>query len=219
MFALTLVFLATLSSLQGEAIDKEKDRPRKGPVLSEKNKMIGIDAVHDIKIDKDTIITRNLKLDKKKSAKAAAGHHAADEARAPDWSYDSIPQGLSGYVADFKRNMTECLKETQAQDKRPVKRISPKQESPVHGECLIACVLKRNGVIENGKINKGNLISLVGKFYAKDTKLMKKLEKNLDRCVEMSAAYRGDECALAARLNACTNDLMISNKHKIQVNY
>lgn len=75
--------------------------------------------------------------------------------RDPDWSYSGIPQELSGYVADFKRNMSECLKETQAQDNRPVKRLSPKHESPVHGECLIACVLKRNGVIEKGKVNKG----------------------------------------------------------------
>lgn len=53
--------------------------------------------------------------------------------------------------------MSECLKEVQANDKRPIKRLSPKVESPIHGECLIACVLKRNGVIQNGKINKGKI--------------------------------------------------------------
>lgn len=53
--------------------------------------------------------------------------------------------------------MSECLKEVQTNDKRPVKRLSPKMESPVHAECLIACVLKRNGVIIKGKINKGNV--------------------------------------------------------------
>lgn len=59
--------------------------------------------------------------------------------------------------------MSECLKEVHASDKRPVKRLSPKKESPVHGDCLIACVLKRNSVIENGKIHKG--ISKFISFY------------------------------------------------------
>lgn len=63
-----------------------------------------------------------------------------------------------------------------------------------------------------------NLLSLVSKFYSKDTKLMKKLEKNLDRCVEISVRNQ-DECQLASQLNDCTNDLMASNKHKIMVNY
>ncbi|KAL0879630.1 hypothetical protein ABMA27_003345 [Loxostege sticticalis] len=178
----------------------------------DKSRMVGVDAIHDPKIDKDTIITRNLKLEKKSRVKNG-------EEKDPDWSYNAIPQELASHVTDFKRNMSECLKEVQAKDKRTVKRISPKVESPVHGECLIACVLKRNGVIEKGKIHKGNLISLVSKFYAKDTKMMKKLEKNLDRCIEMSVRYQEDECKLASLLNDCTNDLMASNKHKVVVNY
>lgn len=78
-----------------------------------------------------------------------------EDEREPDWSYSSFPPEVKNHVVQFKKNMTECLKEVQASDTRTVKRLSPKQESPVHGECLIACVLKRNGVIENGKINKG----------------------------------------------------------------
>ncbi|KOB72224.1 Odorant-binding protein 21, partial [Operophtera brumata] len=135
-----------------------------------------------------------------------------------NWSYNAIPQEISPYVLEFKRNMSECLKEVQAADPRPVKRLSPKTDSPVHGECLIACVLKRNGVIEKGKVNKANLLSLVNKFFAKDTKLMKKLDKHVDSCIAMSVRHK-DECDLAAKLNACTNDLMSYNKHKITVNY
>lgn len=33
--------------------------------LIESNKIIGIDSVHNVKIDKDTIITRNMKLNRK----------------------------------------------------------------------------------------------------------------------------------------------------------
>ncbi|VVC98140.1 unnamed protein product [Leptidea sinapis] len=126
----------------------------------------------------------------------------------PDWSYSSIPKEISNHVNDFKRNMTECLKEVQANDKRTVKRLSPKTESPVHGECLIACVLKRND----------NLMQLVSKFYGKEDKIMKKLEKNLDRCITKSIKNR-DECVVAAQLNECTNGIMANNKHKITVNY
>lgn len=64
---------------------------------------------------------------------------------------------MNSYVGEFKRNMSECLKEVQDGDTRTVKRLSPKEHSPVHGECLIACVLKRNGVIEKGKVNKGKI--------------------------------------------------------------
>lgn len=78
-----------------------------------------------------------------------------EEEKEPDWSYKPFPKEVADHVDQFKRNMTECLREVQANDKRPIKRLSPKTESPVHGECLIACVLKRNGVIENMKINKG----------------------------------------------------------------
>ncbi|KAG6461477.1 hypothetical protein O3G_MSEX012657 [Manduca sexta] len=183
-------------------------------------RMMGVDAIHDpqTKIDKDTIITRNLKLEKKGQAKTSVQNRKKDIEREPDWSYQPIPPEVSTHVEQFKKNMTECLKEVQANDKRPVKRLSPKTESPIHGECLIACVLKRNGVIDNGKINKNNLLTLVSKFYAKDTKLMKKLDKNLEHCIEISTRNR-DECVLASQLNACTNDLMASNKHKIIVNY
>jgi hypothetical protein len=47
---------------------------------------------------------------------------------------------------------------------------------------------------------------------------MKKLDKNLDRCIEISV-HSTDECQLASQLNDCTNDLMANNKHKIVVNY
>ncbi|XP_063384451.1 uncharacterized protein LOC134670580 [Cydia fagiglandana] len=183
---------------------------------TENNRMLGVDTVHNVKIDKDTIISRNLKLERRNKGREA-NHHKQVEPE-PDWSYSPIPGDVAPYVQEFKQNMTECLKEVQANDKRTVKRLSPKSESPVNGECLIACVLKRNQVISNGKIVKANLISLVSKFYAKDTKMMKKLDKNLDRCVETSAAAR-DECALAARLNQCTNDLMAANKHILSINY
>lgn len=76
--------------------------------------------------------------------------------REPDWSYSSFPKEVTNHVNDFKKNMTECLKEVQAKDVTPVKRLSPDKKSPVHAECLIACVLKRNEVIVNGKINKGS---------------------------------------------------------------
>ncbi|XP_026751691.1 uncharacterized protein LOC113512109 [Galleria mellonella] len=181
----------------------------------ERQRMMGVDTVHDIKIDKDTIINRNLKLERKNRAKNS---NPKNEEGEPDWSYRTIPNEMSAHVEQFKRNMTDCLKEVQAKDKRPVTRLSPNKESPVHGECLIACVLKRNDVIVNGKINKANLISLVSKFYAKDTKLMKKLEKNLDRCIEMSIHNR-DECTMASQLNICTNEIMVNNKHNIILNY
>lgn len=48
---------------------------------------------------------------------------------------------------------------------------------------------------------------------------MKKLVKNVDRCIENSARNH-DECAMASKLNDCTNDLMVSNnKHNIVINY
>ncbi|KAI5636928.1 PBP/GOBP family domain-containing protein [Phthorimaea operculella] len=218
-----------------------------GQDLPTNSRVVGVNTVHDVKIDKDTVITQNEVLPKKNPEKlgtylnilesmykdesipaaipdkedASSQPPAVQEGTEPepDWSYRSFPKEVNAHVTQFKKNMTECLKEVQARDRRPVKRLSPKTESPVHGECLIACVLKRNAVILNGKINKENLITLVSKFYAKDTKLMKKLEKNVDRCIEMSVKFRGDECALASMLNSCTNDLMASNKHGIAVNY
>nr|AXF48723.1 odorant-binding protein OBP2.3 [Lobesia botrana] len=158
--------------------------------------MLGIDTSHNVKIDKDTIITRNLNLESRKKGKTAHQKQVEEAEAEPDWSYNAIPSDVAPHAQQFKQNMSECLKEVQANDKRPVKRLSPKTESPVNGECLIACVLKRSQVIDNGKINKANLISLVSKFYAKDTKMIKKLDKNLDRCIEMSANIR-DECHLA----------------------
>ncbi|XP_022120389.2 uncharacterized protein LOC110996835 [Pieris rapae] len=134
----------------------------------------------------------------------------------PDWSYNPIPKEVSRHVQEFKRNMSECLKEVQRNDRREIKRLSPKMESPVHGECLIACVLKRNGVIENGKVVKDNLIGLITKFYAKEDKLIKKLERNIDRCINTSIKSK-DECLLASHLNQCTNDIMANNKHMISV--
>ncbi|XP_053616226.1 uncharacterized protein LOC128678616 [Plodia interpunctella] len=176
-----------------------------------KDKMLGIETVHDMKIDRNTIISHN-KVEQRNLAKKA------EQNRDPDWSYNAIPSVLSSYVTDFKRNMSECLKEIQQKDKRKVKPLSPIKDSPIHGECLIACVLKRNGVIENKKIRKENLISLVKKFFEKDHTMIKKLEKNLDRCIEISVQAE-EECAMAAKLNDCTNDLMIHNKRKLTINF
>ncbi|XP_068623165.1 uncharacterized protein [Battus philenor] len=203
MFNLFILFLVIVI-LNGEKIDTQ-----------EKNRLVGLDTVHGIKIDKDTIITRNMKLEKRNRQ---TGTTKKDVEQEPNWSYSTFPQEVFPHVDQFKKNMSECLKEVQAKEKNTVKRLSPKTESPVHGECLIACVLKRNGVISNGKVHKDNLISLVSKFFARDTKLLKKLDKNLDRCVEVSSKIK-DECAMASKLNDCTNDLMSGNKHKILVNY
>lgn len=35
--------------------------------LPESSRMVGVDTIHDVKIDKDTIISQNLKLEKRKS--------------------------------------------------------------------------------------------------------------------------------------------------------
>ncbi|XP_045453514.1 uncharacterized protein LOC123662759 [Melitaea cinxia] len=180
------------------------------------DRLVGVDTKHDIVINKDTIISKNMIMQKKnREKKSRPNNHGTHE---PDWSYSSFPERVKKDVEEFKRNMSECLKEVQMNDKRPLKSLSPIKESPVHGECLIACVLKRNGVIENGKIIKDNLLSLVRKFYEKDDKLMKKLEKNLDRCIQTSLKSK-DDCEIASHLNNCTNGLMANNKHKISVNY
>ncbi|XP_038218729.1 uncharacterized protein LOC119837285 [Zerene cesonia] len=178
----------------------------------EKTQVIGVHTVQNIKINKDTIITRNMKLEAKERKTALRD----DTNKDPDWSYQSIPKDVAKHAQDFKRNMSECLKEVQAKDNRPIKRLSPKTESPIHGECLIACVLKRNGVIENGKVHKDNLIVLVSKFYAKEDKLIKKLEKGVDHCINSSIKSK-DECSLASQLNECTNNIMATNKHKFTV--
>ncbi|KAG7304937.1 hypothetical protein JYU34_010352 [Plutella xylostella] len=181
--------------------------------VKESGETMGVDTVHFIKTDKDTVIT-SLKTDTGKNQKAAR-HHKSEGS---DGSYNAIPPEVAPHALAFKKNMSECLKEVQASDTRTVKRLSPSKHSPIHGECLIACVLKRNGVIENGKVNKGNLIALVNKFYAKNTKVMKKLDKNLDRCINASVQVR-DECSMAELLNQCTNELMANNKHKLTVDY
>ncbi|KAL4703345.1 hypothetical protein ACJJTC_013111 [Scirpophaga incertulas] len=187
--------------------------------LIENNRLIGIDTIHGSKIDKDTIITSNLKMtDKTETKNGKSRIRKLDERREPDWSYEPVPRDVSTHVLEFKRNMSECLKEVQQEDKTHVKRLSPKESSPIHGECLIACVLKRNGVIGEGKIWKENLMSLLSKFYAKNTKLMKKLEKNVDRCIDISV-HIDNECKLASTLNECTNDLMVSNKQHTVINY
>ncbi|CAK1542484.1 unnamed protein product [Leptosia nina] len=172
--------------------------------------VMGIETGNDIKIDKNTIITQNMKL-------TTRNYKKEKQEQEPDWSYSSIPIDVSEHAQEFKRNMTECLKEVQAA-KPQIRRLSPKMESPVHGECLIACVLKRNGVIERGKIHKENLILLIKKFYPKEDKLIKKLERNINKCINMSVKNK-DECALAEQLNQCTHNIMMNNnKHKIVEN-
>lgn len=53
---LSIIYLST-----GEIKKKSED--------VEKNRMMGIDTSHEFKIDKDTIITRNMKLEKRRGAK------------------------------------------------------------------------------------------------------------------------------------------------------
>uniref|UniRef100_A0AAU8BCX6 Odorant-binding protein n=1 Tax=Conopomorpha sinensis TaxID=940481 RepID=A0AAU8BCX6_9NEOP len=141
------------------------------------DKLLGVDTEHGIpRIDKDTIITKNLKLEQRKK-----GSKKTSVDPEPDWSYSDFPPETRAHVDQFKSDMAECLKEVQANDKRTVQRLSPNRDSPVHGECLIACVLKKNGVIRHKKINKENLIALVGKFYMKDSRLMKNFPTNAIR--------------------------------------
>ncbi|CAH2055638.1 unnamed protein product, partial [Iphiclides podalirius] len=203
-----ILFVSLFLSILDGVLSKEEK------VETGEEMVMGLETVRDIEIDKDTIIT-NMKVENRNREAERAKKAAEGE---PDWSYSSFPQEVSPHVEQFKRNMSECLKEVQANEKKTVRRLSPKRESPVHGECLIACVLKRNGVIINGKINKDNLMLLVSKFFAKNTKLLKKLDKHLDKCIEKSSKIK-DECALASQLNDCTNSLMSGNESKFTVKY
>ena len=63
MFHHILLLFAFVYLTNGEIVFNTKAEAD----FPEKNRMMGIDAVHDksVKIDKDTIITRNLKLEKR----------------------------------------------------------------------------------------------------------------------------------------------------------
>lgn len=109
---------------------------------------------------------------------------------------------INEYVEPFRKNLSECahqVKATMVDVENFMKRIP---QSSMQGKCLVACILKRNLLITNNKINITNLLDANKAIYGKDSEVMERLNKAVKEC---SRAIDGifEICEFASVFNDC----------------
>lgn len=107
-------------------------------------------------------------------------------------------------VEPFRRNLTECARQVKAEMVDVEKFLKRIPQSSMQGKCFVACILKRNAIIKNNKIDKGRLLELNREVYGEDSEVMARLKAAIAECskaVENDGIF--EVCEYASVFNDC----------------
>lgn len=92
---------------------------------------------------------------------------------------------MNEYVEPFRRNLTECarqVKATMVDVEHFLKRIP---QNSLQGKCFVACILKRNAIITNNKINIVNLLEANKAVYGEDSEVLDRMKGAVNECTRI----------------------------------
>ncbi|XP_049878264.1 uncharacterized protein LOC126375400 [Pectinophora gossypiella] len=109
---------------------------------------------------------------------------------------------LNEEVEPFRKNLTECARQVKASMVDVENFLKRIPQSTMQGKCFVACILKRNAILQNNKIQVKNLLEVNKAFYAEDSEVMKRLQMAVDDC---SSTVEGifEVCEYASTFNDC----------------
>ncbi|KAI5732958.1 hypothetical protein M8J76_006126 [Diaphorina citri] len=96
----------------------------------------------------------------------------------------------------------KCMSETQAEDKDLEGFRKMQIPDSEKGKCMMACLMKEAGIIENTKFSKEGAERLAQRYYADNEENMTKARSIIDSC-DAYVAEETEECSLATKLAFC----------------
>lgn len=111
-------------------------------------------------------------------------------------------QDMQAQVEPFRRNISECARQVKASMVDVESFLKRIPQSTMQGKCFVACILKRNAIIKNNKVNGENLIALNKAVYGEDSEVLVRLKTAVNECIQ---ALDGifEICEYASVFNDC----------------
>lgn len=105
-------------------------------------------------------------------------------------------------VEPFRKNLTECAHQVKAKATDVEDFLKRIPQSTAQGKCFVACILKRNELIKNNKIQKESLIEVNRAVYGDDSEVMARLKTAIIECEEVVSDIF-EICEYASMFNDC----------------
>ncbi|CAH2055909.1 unnamed protein product, partial [Iphiclides podalirius] len=105
-------------------------------------------------------------------------------------------------VEPFRRNLTECARQVRASMVDVENFLKRIPQSTMQGKCFVACILKRNAIIKNGRVDAAALLDANKAVYEEDSEVMTRLKSAIAEC---TGAVDGifEICEYASIFNDC----------------
>nr|AGK24579.1 odorant-binding protein 3 [Chilo suppressalis] len=92
---------------------------------------------------------------------------------------------MNDEVEPFRKNLTECSRQVKASMvdiENFLKRIP---QTSMQGKCFVACILKRNAIIRNNKVDDNGLLEANRAVYGDDSEVMSRLKAAVGECKQV----------------------------------
>ncbi|CAH0397043.1 unnamed protein product [Chilo suppressalis] len=92
---------------------------------------------------------------------------------------------MNDEVEPFRKNLTECSRQVKASMvdiENFLKRIP---QTSMQGKCFVACILKRNAIIRNNKVDDNGLLEANRAVYGDDSEVMSRLKSAVGECKQV----------------------------------
>uniref|UniRef100_A0A8D8VYG3 General odorant-binding protein 28a n=1 Tax=Cacopsylla melanoneura TaxID=428564 RepID=A0A8D8VYG3_9HEMI len=96
----------------------------------------------------------------------------------------------------------KCMSEVQAEDKDLEGFRKMQIPDSDKGKCMMACLMKEAGIIENSKFSKEGAEKLAERYYGENVDDMNKARSIIDNC-DSFVSDETEECNLATKLAFC----------------
>ncbi|XP_068622982.1 general odorant-binding protein 28a [Battus philenor] len=109
---------------------------------------------------------------------------------------------MNNEVEPFRRNLTECARQVRASMTDVETFLKRIPQSTLQGKCFVACILKRNAIIRNNKIDHKALLEANLAVYGDDSEVISRLKTAMEEC---NKAVEGifEICEYASVFNDC----------------
>jgi hypothetical protein len=92
---------------------------------------------------------------------------------------------LNEDVEPFRRNLSECARQVKASMVDVENFLKRIPQSSMSGKCFVACILKRNHIIRNNKVDTEVLLETNKAVYGDDSEVMSRLRKAVGECSDV----------------------------------
>lgn len=111
-------------------------------------------------------------------------------------------QDMQAQVEPFRKNISECAHQVKASMVDIETFLKRVPQSTMQGKCFIACILKRNAIIKNNKVDVQNLIAANKEVYGEDSEVLVRLKTAVNECLKVVDGIF-EICEYASIFNDC----------------